>query len=83
MWKIKKQSLHFENEEEVCRRVQDEATQWDFIPVEFAMKVMKKLGQKAAGIDGVSNDLLKCFPWEGVRELLRRIEDVERIAAVT
>ena len=80
LWIIQKEPHHLSQEEEIYQKAQDEARTWDSISVEYAMKVIKKLGQKAAGIDGVSNELLKCLPWEGIQDLLRIMEDAERTA---
>ena len=77
IWQIQDHPIELEMEEEIIRKGIEEAGQWDPISIEYTMKVIKKLGQKAAGIDGISNDFLKCLPWEGVKEMVKIMEQAE------
>ena len=45
--------------------------------MEFAKKIIKRLSLKAAGPDGLSNELLKNLPSKGIRELIHMLREVE------
>ena len=51
-----------------------QAQQWQEISV--AKQIIQKLSLKAAGPDGLSNELLKSLPWEGIKELIYLVKEV-------
>ena len=74
IWKIRQTPLVIDNHDEIIQKGIAQAQQWQEIQLDQAKKIIQQLGQKAAGPDGLSNDLLKCLPWEGIKELVREIE---------
>ena len=77
IWHIRDEPIHIPNAEEIEQRGFQAAKELPEIKLEHAMRIIRRLGQKAAGPDGISNDLLKALPWEGVKELIYMMREVE------
>ena len=78
IWATQEEPVQIPNMQEICRRGQEAAQALPPLHPGHMMKVAKGLSQKAAGLDAISNDLLRNLPWEGHQDLARVLTELER-----
>ena len=78
IWNCQEQELHLPMLEEICSRGRARANQLPPLHPGHMQKLAKRLPQKASGIDGISNDLLRNLPYEGFEKLAQMLMTYEK-----
>ena len=82
IWGRLESQVHIPGLRDLIKAGRDQGAQLEEISVTHALRVAKRLPHKANGIDGISNDLLRQLPYEGMRSLVQMMEAVEKTGFV-
>ena len=82
IWGSLESQVHIPGLRDLIKAGREQGAQLEEISVTHALRVAKRLPQKANGIDGISNDLIRQLPYEGMRSLVQMMEAVEKTGFV-
>ena len=74
--------MHIENLESICQQGRFHAARLEALTAGAMLKKAKSLSSKAAGIDAISNDLLRNLPFEGMQDLTQILRHIELTSEV-
>ena len=82
IWQAEDEPVHIENLEELCQQGRFHAARLEALTAGAMLKKAKSLSSKAAGIDAISNDLIRNLPFEGMQDLAQLLRHIEMTSEV-
>ena len=78
IWNCQDHELHLPMLEDICSKGRTRARKLPPLQAGHMQKLARRLPQKASGIDGISNDLLRNLPFEGFEALAQMLMTYEQ-----